>query len=85
MAALLEEAQEGLAKLVGVHVRDYIGVVLEETGARERLTDIRGECDTTKRLEERRSIYENAWGFERERERESPAAFATLTTLEMGA
>jgi hypothetical protein len=78
---LLEEAQEGLAKLVGVHVWDYIGVVLEETGARERLTDIRGECDTTRRWEERRSIYENAWGIERE----NPAAFATLTTLEMGA
>jgi hypothetical protein len=32
MAALLEEAQEGLAKLVGVHVWDYIGQVWEETG-----------------------------------------------------
>ena len=33
VSALLEEAQEGLAKLVGVHVWHYIGRVLEETGA----------------------------------------------------
>jgi hypothetical protein len=32
VSALLEEAEEGLAKLVGVHVWDYIGVALEETG-----------------------------------------------------